>query len=500
MNSEQKIAQELPTSCQGMPLGDFFAEQARLRENKIAITAPDGDVTWGEFNRQANRLAHALAAKGVGRGDFVTLALCNKAVSVATSVACWKIGATPQLVSWRSTPTELRAFVDLAQSAALVVDDDVADASTSLGALTPSQLLASTSDDSDLPTVIAPSIKAPASGGSTGRPKLIVSTRQGVIDYEGARLYGLNEDTVMLLPAPLYHNGPFSAALSAMAVGARVVLMSKFDAEETLRLIERERATWLYAVPTMMNRIWRLSEEVRQGYDLSSLQSVWHMAAPCPQWLKQAWIDWLGPDHIFELYGGTEGQAFTTLSGTQWLQHRGSVGKVYFGEVCILDAEGRSVPPGMIGEIYLRPSEGAGPTYRYIGAESKSQGDWDTLGDMGWMDADGYLYIADRQTDMILVGGINIYPAEIESAIEEHPLVQSCAVIGLPDDDLGNVIHAIVQPKDGLDIEQLKLHLAERLSPQKRPRTFELVQDPVRDDAGKVRRSGLRAERLTGAS
>jgi bile acid-coenzyme A ligase len=201
-----------------------------------------------------------------------------------------------------------------------------------------------------------------------------------------------------------------------------------------------------------------------------------------------------------ELYAGTEAQAVTIISGAEWLEHRGSVGKVTAGEMKAVGEDGADLPPGAVGEIYMRRPEGAPPTYKYLGATAKTlPGGWESLGDIGWFDEEGYLYLADRRTDMILVGGSNVYPAEIEAALEEHPAVQSVAVIGLPDEDLGAKIHAIVQARGQVTAEDLKAHLAERLVSYKQPRSYEFVDEPLRDDAGKVRRSALREARLKAA-
>ena len=347
-----------------------------------------------------------------------------------------------------------------------------------------------------LPDRVASAWKAPTSGGSTGRPKLIVSGAPASIDLDVPPQFMMENDAVMVMPGPLYHNGPFGSVSLGLLRGNHVVLLPRFDALGTLEAIARHRAHWLYLVPTMMLRIWRLGETERARFDLSALRVVWHMAAPCPEWLKQAWIDWLGPERLWELYGGTEAQAFTTISGTEWLAHRGSDGRPLMGEIRIVDEQGRPVPPGETGEIYLRRSPDAPPTYRYVGAEAKRIDDWESLGDMGWMDADGYLYLTDRQTDMILVGGANVYPAEIEAALESHPRVRSSAVIGLPDEDLGNRVHAIVQTDGDVSDADLLAHLRERLAHYKVPKTLERSGAPLRDDAGKVRRSALRADRL----
>jgi bile acid-coenzyme A ligase len=210
----------------------------------------------------------------------------------------------------------------------------------------------------------------------------------------------------------------------------------------------------------------------------------------------KAWIDWLGPERVFEAYGGTERIGGTLISGAEWLAHPGSVGKPTGGrKLRILAPDGRDLPPGEIGEVFMLPPGGQGSTYRYVGATSRASGDgWESLGDMGYLDADGFLYLVDRRTDMIVTGGENVYPAEVEAAIDACPGVRSCAVIGLPDADLGQRIHALVECEPALE-PALRAHLAQRLSRAKIPRSFEFVATPLRDDAGKVRRAALRAER-----
>ena len=226
------------------------------------------------------------------------------------------------------------------------------------------------------------------------------------------------------------------------------------------------------------------------------MKVVFHMAAPCPAWLKEAWVNWLGPERIFELYGATEQQSLTVISGVEWMQHRGSVGRPVTGEIKILDASGQPLPAGEVGEIWMRRSDGAEPTYRYVGAEARELGGWESVGDLGWMDSDGYVYISDRRSDLILSGGANIYPAEVEAALEEHPAVRTSAVIGLPDDDLGQRVHAIIQTAEPVTDQTLLDHLAKRLVQYKLPRSFEFVDEPLRDDAGKVHRSALREHRI----
>jgi bile acid-coenzyme A ligase len=353
--------------------------------------------------------------------------------------------------------------------------------------------------DDPLPPLVASSWKAPTSGGSTGRPKLIVATQPA--EFEQVAPYGalflIQDGDVELTTGPLYHNGPFMTAFATLLGGGHAVVMTRFDAATALGLVEEHRVTWMYAVPTMMQRIWRLPVAEREGYDLSSLRVLYHLAAPCPPWLKEAFIDWLGADRVWELYAGTEAQAGTVISGAEWLAHRGSVGRPALGEIKVLGSDGEELPPGEVGTVWLRRGEDAPPSYRYIGAEAKARdGGWEALGDMGRMDADGYLYLTDRDSDMILVGGANVYPAEVEGALDEHPAVMSSCVIGLPDDDMGSRVHALLQVHDDVDDAELRGFLAERLVSYKIPRSFERVDEPLRDDAGKVRRSALRAARV----
>ncbi len=478
-------------------LGARVSQLALSQGDRPAVTDMERTVTSLELDRRTNRIARGLTQAGVKFGDLVTIGLTNSVDFVEACWAVWKLGATPQPISHRLPPAEAEAVMDLAQTPILIAGPSI---SSRCPRYDIPALLDLSQDDSPLPDVTAAVWKAPTSGGSTGRPKLILSGAPGVyVPPEPGTMgaWGVTGADTVIMPGPLYHNGPFVTAVAAVTQGAHLVIMPRFDAEETLKTIQRHKGSWIYLVPTMMSRIWRLPTEVRLSYDLSTLKMLWHLAAPCPAWLKDAWIEWLGPDVVMELYGGTEGQAITVITGTEWLAHRGSVGKVLTGEMRAVDTDGNPLPHGQTGEIFMRRAADTPQTYSYRGAEARTlDGGWESLGDIGWFDAEGYLYLADRRTDMILVGGSNVYPAEIESAIDEHPLVQSSAVIGLPDEDLGNLIHAIVQPHPGLSEEDLRSHLASRLVSYKQPRSFEFVADNIRDDAGKVRRTQLRDERL----
>lgn len=465
--------------------------------DRLAIRCGDESVTRRELVSRAHRLARELADLGVTTGSMVTIALPNSIDFVVAAAAAWALGATPQPVSSRLPARELAGIVELADPPVVVGAEPgtfAGRACLPVGHRPPVDL-----DDGPLPDVVSPAWKAPTSGGSTGRPKLIVAGDPAVyLDGFGAFL-GFVPGGAMVMPGPLYHNGPFIWTSQALLRGSAVILLERFDAEATLAAVDEHRAEVVYLVPTMMKRIWRLPEPVRDRYDLSSLTTVWHLAEPCPDWLKQVWIDWLGAERIFELYAGTEGQASTIITGTEWLAHRGSVGRAAPGTVQITDEHGNELPVGEHGEVWLRSGREA-PTYRYVGAEARTrEGGWESLGDRGWLDEDGYLYLGDRTGDMILTGGANVYPAEVEAAIAEHPAVRSCVVFGVPDDDKGNTIHAVIEAdEDDLGTEDLFAFLRERLVTYKLPRTVDLVDEPLRDDAGKVRRGELRAAHLAG--
>jgi bile acid-coenzyme A ligase len=451
-------------------------------------------VTRAEFEARANRLARAYAERGVGVGSPVTLALPNGIEFLAACLAIWKLGGSPQPISARLPEKERREIVALAEPALVIgVEEGAYDRPSVPPGFTPDAALS----DAPLGDVVPPHVRTMTSGGSTGRPKLIVDLTRAETDPTVAE-NGMQVEGTTLVPGPLYHAGPFIVSWQCLLSGGTLVLMTRFDAEEALRLVAAHGVDWALFVPTMMQRIWRLPEETRNRYDLSSLRRVMCTGAPSPAWLKRAWIGWLGPERIFEAYGGTERIAGTIISGTEWLAHPGSVGKPPAERgVRILRADGTPCDPDEVGEVYMKPASGQGTTYRYLGAEAQATSDgWETLGDMGWFDADGYLYLADRKTDMILTGGTNVYPAEVEAALDAHPAVRTSAVIGLPDDDLGQRIHALVDAPGFRDEPALRAHLESQLVRYKVPRSFEWVDEPLRDDAGKVRRSALREARL----
>ena len=481
-----------------IPIADvprWYAE--RKPKDTIAVSHGAETLSWEQLERNANARARAFAARGVKPGDFVAIGLPNGNVFFETTFAVWKCGATPTSLSWRLPRGEAAAVLEILKPSLVVGGETDWNAPNAL----PANFVPEGFSDEPVYNPVARYWKAMTSGGSTGRPKVILDHNPAVVDTTAVPLLGMPLGASLLNPGPLYHNAPFIVSHTALFAGGRVTGLVKFDAEETLRLIEANRVEWVNFVPTMMHRIWALPDEVRNRYDLSSLQTVFHMAAPMPPWLKEKWIGWLGPERIWELYGGTERQGACVISGVEWLAHPGSVGKI--GEASrlrIIGEDGMDVAPGESGEIYFLPNDGAGSTYHYLGAEPKRRADgWESLGDIGKLDADGYLYLGDRLADMILRGGANIYPAEVEAAVTAHPQVSSCVVVGLPDPEFGQRVHAILELGQHIDpqsvVDGMGDFLGDLLSRYKHPESFEIVTVGLRDDSGKVRRTLLRDER-----
>ncbi len=481
-----------------IPIADvprWYAE--RKPAGTIAVRHGDDALTWDQLERNANRRARAFQAKGVKPGDYVAIGLPNSNAFYETTFAVWKCGATPTSLSYRLPRGEAAAVLEILKPSLVVGGEPEWNAPVSL----PKDFTPEGFSDEPHEAPVARYWKAMTSGGSTGRPKVILDHAPAVTDTMAPPLQ-MEVGARLLNPGPLYHNAPFIVSHFALFVGGSVTGMTKFDAEETLRLIDRDRLEWVNFVPTMMHRIWALPPEVRARYDVSSLKTVFHMAAPMPVWLKERWIEWLGPETIYELYGGTERQGRTVISGTEWLAHRGSVGKIDEASALrIIGEDGNDVPVGEYGEVYFLPTDGPGSTYHYLGAAPKRRPDgWESLGDIGRLDEEGYLYLGDRLSDMILRGGANIYPAEIEAALMAHPDVRSCVALGLPDPELGQRIHAIVEFEDPArmqdSIASFGPFLDHRLSRNKHPESYEPATESVRDDSGKVRRTMLRDERL----
>lgn len=485
---------------QPMTPGARLTQLAAERPNEVALIverwAGGEDVlTRLQLEQWANRLAHRLAELGVVRRSYVVINLPNGVEHVVATLAAYKLGACPMPVSYRMPAAERDQLMALATPAAVVSD------ALELNGITRAEMRSLDRFPATPPADAIPQpLKAIASGGSTGKPKLIVSP--GAFHYSPdnhpfAAVLGIVDGDRLYSPGPLYHNQAFLFTQVALFCGASAVLNEKFDADRALATIERLRPSILNLVPTMMLRMQRAAGF--QSADLSSVRKAWHLAAPCADWLKRAWIERLGASKIWELWASTEITGITVISGDEWLQRPGSVGKGYSTEIRILDAQRRALPPMEVGEIFSR-AWGGPPQYQYLGSNPLETVDSDfaSVGDLGYVDADGYLYLADRRVDLIISGGANVIPAEVEAILTQLPGVRDAAVIGLKDEDLGRRVHALVEPSNAAAPPlqaDLDAHLRKHLASYKLPRSYEMVEALPRDEAGKIRRGKLRDER-----
>ncbi|WP_374413831.1 AMP-binding protein [Novosphingobium colocasiae] len=452
----------------------------RVDPARTAVVQGGQRWTYGELDHASARLARMLRQRGVVADGLVAYSLPNGPGFLALTLAIYRCGATPAPLSPRLPEPERAAILAIMQPCCHVTQDDVAAIDL------PGDETAATAQV--MP--VAASWKACTSGGSTGRPKVIVDRRPAAFEA-GTGFIDIPPGGTIMVPGPLYHNATFSAAVFALWLGCTVITMPRFDAAEALDLIAREQVEWAMMVPTMMGRIMALPAAQRDPARMPHWHRVVHTASPMAAWLKQDWIDWFGPDHIWEVYGATEGLVRCWIGGAEWMERPGSVGRPIGGaRIRILDEAGQDMPPGEQGEVFAMPTGGQGSTYRYIGAQSRATADgWESVGDIGWLDDQGYLYLADRRDDLIISGGINIWPAEVETAILRHPAVASCAVWGMPDADLGARVHALIEADERrLDRAALGRFLDQYLARAKHPRSIAFTSKPVRDDAGKIRK------------
>lgn len=468
-----------------MTIGQAIGWLAELDPDRIAVRDDSGQLTRAELERQSNQLARIYSSLGVEQDSMVAVALPNSAAFVLACLAVWKLGATPMPMSPTLRPVEQHALLQLAQPSLAVVAGGLADRSIpTIGADVSLEGI----DDSPLPAAAAACWKAPTTSGSTGTPKIVRSTAGAWIDPESQVASFIPREAIQLVAAPLTHSAPFTYAFRGLMTGHSLIIHPSFDEHRVLAEISASHITWAMFVPTMLHRIMRLPAVERQAADMSSLESILHIGAPCAPALKRQWLDWLGPDRVIEVYAGTESQGLTVISGAEWLKRPGSVGRPAGGtDIKVVDDAGNRVKPCTVGEVLMTRT--GGPTYEYVGGKSRRRGIWDSLGDLGYQDEDGYLYILDRMDDLIISGGVNIYPAEIERVLEQHPAVRSAVAFGTPDPDLGQRVEAVVDiAKSRIRPDDLMEWLSTRLDPIKRPKALKCVNRPVRDDAGKARR------------
>ncbi len=473
-------------------------------------------VSYAELDARSNQGAHWLRSLGVNAGDGVAFFMENSPRYYELLWAAQRSGVRFTCISSKLTAGEVEYIVGDSASKVLVVSEGLKDVALAVAPLVPGVGLfmvegtagpyASLEDArAAFPTTPLPDESAGAamlySSGTTGRPKgvkrRVLTEGPQPIDGDsplamiGQALYGWTKDTVYLSPAPLYHAAPLGWSMAVQSLGGTVIMMEKFDPELALKYIEQYRVTSAQFVPTHFVRMLKLPEEVREKYDLSSLTNAFHAAAPCPVPVKEQMIAWWGPV-IHEYYAGTEGNGFTTIGPEEWLQKKGSVGRGMTAQVKICDEDGNELPPRAEGAVYFA----GGGEFEYHNApektaESKNQHGWSTLGDVGWLDEDGYLFLTDRKSFMIISGGVNIYPQEIENLLITHPAVADVAVVGAPHEEMGEQVVAVIQPADwsraGDELAaELTAFARANLSGVKMPRRIDFMEELPRHATGKL--------------
>ncbi|MEW6642987.1 MAG: acyl-CoA synthetase [Pseudomonadota bacterium] len=494
------------------------------------ITSGARNQSFAATEARALAIAGGLARLGVGAGDCVCILMRNDIAFLEASYAAMTLGAYAVPVNWHFKLDEVAYILKDTATRVLIghadllnaLRDAIPDSVTQISVPTPPEILQTYTID---PALLAPphgaedyerwiAAQAPYAGdrrpppqsmiytsGTTGHPKGVrrnAPTPDQIAASEAmrAKIYGLKPGVRALLPGPLYHSAPNAFALRAGRLGGALVMMPRFDPEEFLRIIQDEQIDNIFMVPTMFVRLLKLPEAVRKRYDMSSLRHIIHAAAPCPAEVKRAMIEWWGPV-IYEFYGSTESGAVTFATSEDALSKPGTVGRIFPGaEIRFLDDAGDALPPGHVGEIYTRIK--ANPDFTYHNQpEKRAEIDRNgliTSGDVGYIDADGYVFISDRKRDMVISGGVNIYPAEIEAVLHGCAGVHDCAVFGIPDEEFGEALMAVVEPQAGvtLDIDAIRKTLAAALAGYKVPRRIEVQHDLPREDSGKIFKRRLR--------
>jgi long-chain acyl-CoA synthetase len=482
-------------------------------DRPAAIDADTGAIrTYRELEQRANRVAHALRNAGLRTGDHVAVVMDNRLEIFDVLWGAMRAGLYVTPVNWHLAPDEVSYIVEDCGANALFVAADATSAVADLGHESRALQVAIGGElpgFDDFETVLAAQPVDPIddeaegswmfySSGTTGRPKGIkpptigapIGTPNAFSGLVGG-LFGIGESSVYLCPAPLYHSAPAGWSTTSQRLGATVVFMHSFDAVRCLEAIERYHVTHVQFVPTHMVRILKLEEKERAGFDTSSLEVIVHAAAPCPPDVKRGAIDFFGPK-LHEYYAGSEGGGFCYIDSPDWLAHPGSVGKPLLGAAHVTGEDGTELPNGEAGQLWFESSN----RFEYHGDQAKTAEAWDdrgwmTLGDVGYVDDDGYVYLTDRVSNMIISGGVNIYPRETEDVLIGHPAVHDVAVIGIPHPEMGESVRAIVQlasPADDEDAmsEELRSYCRDRLSHFKCPTSVVFVDELPRLPSGKI--------------
>jgi long-chain acyl-CoA synthetase len=499
--------------------GMLIATWAAQFPKRTAVTSRFGERTWASLNANANRLVRTLREAGLESGDSIAIISRNRPEFVETLAAASRSGLRFTPINFHLKAEEIGYIVDNCDARAFIADASLGEAPLEALRLAPGVRLAlsiggSLSGFDDYASAIAgfsgEDIPDPQLGsrmlytsGTTGRPKGVYRKDRIADAPQGSGTvsdYRPGEDCA-LVTGPGYHAAPLSIdIITPLTSGASIVMMDKWDAEETLRLISTHKVTHTHMVATMFHRLLQLPGDVRSRFDLSSLRRVIHGAAPCPVHVKRAMIEWLGPI-IWEYYAATEGGGGFLVGSEEWLKKPGTVGKPGPGfDNRILDDDGNPVPPGTVGTIYMKaPEKGRFEYYKDAEKTGRSyRGDYFTLGDMGYFDTDGYLFLTGRTAELIIAGGVNIYPVEVDNELLKHPAVQDVCTVGVPNEEWGEEVKSVVCLRQGHNAsadlaEELIRWTRDRLAGFKCPRTIDFVEAIPRSDAGKVQRKEVRA-------
>lgn len=487
-----------------------FHHAAATPDLPAIIMANSGEtLCYAGLEARSNQAAHLFRACGLQRGDTIAIFLENHIDFLALCWGAQRSGLIFTCISTRLTADEAgyilqdcgaRLLVAGATLGAIARDLPAVPSRFSVGGDVPGYQPLEQALENQPATRIADESTGRDmlySSGTTGRPKGVIGPLPDTpIDQMDAltglvgMLYGFGPGMVYLSPAPLYHAAPLRYCMAVQKFGGTVIVMEKFDAERYLHLIEQHRVTHSQVVPTMFVKMLKLPENVRARHDVSSLKAVIHAAAPCPVAVKEQMIGWWGPI-LFEYYSATEGAGFTAINSSEWLDKKGSVGKSILGEIRVIDDEGRLLPPGCEGRIFFH----GGPPVSYHNSPDKTREakgpHGATFGDIGYVDSDGYLFLTDRSSYMIISGGVNVYPQETENILVMHPKVADVAVIGVPNEELGEEVKAVVQPRDwadaGPELEaELIAFARSQLSHIKCPRSIDFDPELPRHDTGKL--------------
>lgn len=462
----------------------ILAERATRDPAEPLVVDAAGIMTAAELDASATAFAHELIARGVRLDDTVAVSMPNGRDFVTACFGIWRAGATPQPLSTDLTPPERAELEQIAPPVAAVGGRPAStDIAWIAGVRVPPR-------EGGLPDVAAACWKAPATSGSTGRPKIVRAAAPATLDPSRPVAAFLPQTATQIVAGPLWHSAVFTYAVRGLLTGHRLIILDRFDPEGWLAAVEDHRATWGLLVPAMMTRLLRLPPAQRAVERVASIESVLHMGAPCAPELKRAFLHWLGAERVAEVYAGSESNGLTHITGTEWLGRPGSVGRPIGGtRIRIRDPRGRDLRTGENGLVWMR--RGDTPAYAYVGEVSRRDEEgWDTLGDIGHVDADGYLFLHDRADDLINRGGDKIAPALVEAALESHPDVEEAVAFGVADDERGQAVHAAVRLVDGASVPEVMAHARARLG-RRAPVALHVATAPLRNDAGKVRRAAL---------